>query len=142
MSIVLFLHIMILPSFQFANRLEEQLSNMSTNNYQQPNYNYDTDSSYNSPPAPGAPGPYKAPGSAPGSTPTSPYSPYPAGNTSNVPQAPPMPVPGAKVPARDQQQVPDAILNMASKGSPDKKPWAYAPDMNSIQQQRERVRRR
>ena len=107
---------------------------MRVNNYQHPTYSYENDSSYNSPPAPGAPGPFntqQAPGSNAGSTPTSPYNSYPAG----TPQK-------KSIPARDQTQVPDAILNMASKGSPDKKPWAYAPDMNSIQQQRERVRRR
>ena len=38
--------------------------------------------------------------------------------------------------------MPDAVLNMAAKGPPEKKPWSYAPDMNTIQQQREKVRRR
>ncbi len=38
--------------------------------------------------------------------------------------------------------VPDAVLNMASKSAPDKKPWAYAPDAESIKEQRDKVRRR
>ena len=107
-----------------------------------PQYNNFTDNSFS---ATQSPQPltntYSSP-TTPGSsqpTPTSPYSPYsPAQGSSGSPSYPT----SNKVPARDQQQVPDAIVNMASKGSPDKKPWAYAPDMNSIQQQREKVRRR
>lgn len=48
------------------------------------------------------------------------------------------PVPDPKV----QPKIPDAILNMATKGGPEKKPWSYAPDLDVIKQQREKVRKR
>jgi len=48
-------------------------------------------------------------------------------------------------PGQQQQSappVPDAVINMASKVSSDKKPFAYVADVNDIRQQRDRVRRR
>lgn len=41
-----------------------------------------------------------------------------------------------------QPQMPDAVLNMAARGPPEKKPWSYAPDMSTLQEQREKVRRK
>lgn len=53
---------------------------------------------------------------------------------------------GARRPGGDPtspgSHVPDAVLNMASRSAPDKKPWAYAPDADSIREQRDKVRRR
>ncbi|CAD5124111.1 DgyrCDS12413 [Dimorphilus gyrociliatus] len=43
---------------------------------------------------------------------------------------------------RVQHKIPDAILNMAASKGSDKKPWSYAPDLDVIKQQREKVRKR
>lgn len=64
---------------------------------------------------------------------------------STVPQAPPLPT---QAPSYTRSQptppplMPDAVLNMAAKGAPDKKPWAYAPDADMLKEHRDRVRRR
>ena len=39
-------------------------------------------------------------------------------------------------------RVPDAVLNMSARGAPDKKPWAYAPDKQAIEDQSRRIRRK
>lgn len=82
---------------------------------------------------------------------------HPLANVTTAPPAPPPPLPsemgndynsmgnrpsrsGPK--ATDKPAIPDAVLNMASKGQPDKKPFAYAADMNEIKEHREKVRRK
>ena len=45
-----------------------------------------------------------------------------------------------KVP--EKPAIPDAVLNMAAKGGSDKKPFAYAADMDEIKQHRDKVRRK
>ena len=44
--------------------------------------------------------------------------------------------------SQSQTAMPDAVLNMAAKGPPEKKPWSYAPDMSTLKEQREKVRRK
>lgn len=85
--------------------------------------------SYPSPPPPLAPSSYQSPPISSFSTNQNHYG-SPSGTQSPKmsPQTPP--------------PMPDAVLNMAARGPPEKKPWAYAPDMSSIQQQREKVRKK
>jgi hypothetical protein len=49
---------------------------------------------------------------------------------------------GRAVAQSPQPQVPDAVINMASRVGKDKKPFAYVADVNDIQAQRDRVRKR
>ncbi len=79
-------------------------------------------------------------------SPISPYNAYP-GPTSPMspgisPGGPPQRAPPLPKPAPQQHVMPDAVLNMAARGAPDKKPWSYAPDINTIKEQRDKVRRR
>ena len=92
--------------------------------------------------------------------PTTPSSPYNRqtsygssyGNFSGPPGAPdvhsPLSDPASPGSYSDGQRsqsetaMPDAVLNMAAKGPPEKKPWSYAPDMSTLKEQREKVRRK
>ncbi|KAK2158690.1 hypothetical protein LSH36_165g01052 [Paralvinella palmiformis] len=104
-------------------RLEQQISNMSVGS------DYGRQNSYPSPPVPQSP---SHPPGAPAPPAPGPY--YGAPKAPASPITPPAP--------RPQPVIPDAVLNMAAKGEPDKKPWSYAPDMESIKEQRDKVRRR
>jgi len=109
--------------FHQPTRLEQQISNMSVGS------DYGRQNSYPSPPVPQSP---SHPPGAPAPPAPGPY--YGAPKAPASPITPPAP--------RPQPVIPDAVLNMAAKGEPDKKPWSYAPDMESIKEQRDKVRRR
>ena len=47
-----------------------------------------------------------------------------------------------RTPVQSPEVMPDAVLNMAAKGGPEKKPWSYAPNTDMLQEQRNRVRRK
>ncbi len=115
-----------------------------------PHTNYNRQTSYGSvhsnasgpPGAPGATSPISGP-----SGPTSPGS-YTSPGYSSPGYSSPLSFhkdsPGSSLTKTHQPQtaMPDAVLNMAAKGPPEKKPWAYAPDMSTLKEQREKVRRR
>lgn len=100
-----------------------------------PDYNYSSPSSSQG----GVSSPY---GQSYGSSPQS-FS--PTAQSYGDPYSPPSHTAGPggpQVPQSPTPAVPDAVLNMAARGAPDKKPWAYAPDANALKEQRDRVRRR
>ena len=113
---------------QFATKLDQQLSNMSVNNYTN-NYPFgggQTGPQYKSPThPPGAPG----------------YGRQQSWGQPTIGQRPESPETTPHT-SGEQQRMPDAILNMAAKGEQDKKPFSYAPDMSSIVEQRNKVRHR
>jgi hypothetical protein len=65
---------------------------------------------------------------------------HPQGNVGRP--EPEIPKQQVSSPVVQPAQTPDAVLNIASRTPQDKRPWAYAPDIQSIQQQRQRVQRR
>ena len=133
--------------FQWSTKLDEQLASMNMN-----------DGPYSG----GSGGPY-SPSDGHGlgpQFPTTPSSPYNRqtsygssySNSGAPPGAPDIhsPLSGPASPgsysdsqkSQSQTAMPDAVLNMAAKGPPEKKPWSYAPDMSTLKEQREKVRRK
>ena len=45
-------------------------------------------------------------------------------------------------PVAEKPQMPDKVVNMAAKSGSDKKPFSYAPDVGSLTEQRDKVRRK
>ena len=135
-----------MPSSPGGTRLEQQLSNMSMNGSPGGQYGgYNSPQSYGGgPPSFPSPGQNNYGGNAsPGSpygahTPTSPQY---GGSASPGFGSPRARSPQKTAPQPKQHVIPDAVINTAAR-NPEKKPFAYMADMESIQAQREKVRRK
>lgn len=124
--------------FQWSTRLDEQLARMSMN----------SDAPYSG----GSGGPYSPSAGFRPQFPQSPVSPVSSGspsfytNSTGPPGAPghsgPTSPGSDKTPSSQGAAMPDAVLNMAAKGPPEKKPWSYAPDVSTLKEMREKVRRK
>ena len=136
-------------SFQPKTRLEQQLAELNVSSYTSPTSPY---------PAPPPPQSYHSPTAAPGAPGYHPLANVPPPPAPSLPPAPGQPVSGgyspamygggaqrskrAPPPVADKPQMPDKVMTMAAKSGSDKKPFSYAPDVGSLAEQRDKVRRK